>query len=90
MARTDAERQRKRRAKLKAEAKKLIEVRGSNGEFDERLRVALSIRKLALTNQLSDDVVKLIVKTSEDVFPTKDLSTKKYINKLVLDYLTKE
>lgn len=90
MAMTDAERQRKRRAKLKAEAKKLIEVRGTNGEFDERLRVALSIRELSLTNQLPEDIIRLIAKTSEHVFPTKDLSTKKYINKLVLNYLTKE
>ncbi len=88
MAMTDAERQRKRRAKLKAEAKKLIEVRGTNGEFDERIRVALSIRELALTNQLSDDMIKLIAKTSENVMPTKDLATKKYINKLILEYLT--
>lgn len=90
MAMTDAERQRKRRAKLKAESKKLIEVRGSNGEFDERLRVALAVRELALTNQLTDDIVNLIAKTSENVFPTKDLSTKKYINKLVSNYLTEE
>jgi hypothetical protein len=90
MPMTDAERQRKRRAKLKAESKKLIEVRGSGGEFDERLRVALAIRELALTNQLSDEVIRLIAKTSENVFITKEISTKKYINKLVLNYLTKE
>jgi len=87
---TDAERQRKRRAKLKAESKKFIEVKGAGGEFDERLRVALSIRELALTNQLSDEVIALITKTSEDVFPTKDSLTKKYINKIVSNYLTKE
>lgn len=90
MPMTDVERQRKRRAKLKAEAKKVIEVRGSGGEFDERLRVALSIRELAIANKISDDVINLIAKTAENVFPTKDLSTKKYINKIVLDYLTKE
>jgi hypothetical protein len=90
MPMSDVERQRKRRAKLKAEAKKLIEVRGSGGEFDERLRVALSIRELALSNKISGDVINLIAKTAENVFPTKDLSTRKYINKMVLDYLTKE
>tara|TARA_R110000851_G_scaffold67191_4_gene151653 strand:- start:40594 stop:40866 length:273 start_codon:yes stop_codon:yes gene_type:complete len=90
MAMTDVERQRKRRAKLNDEAKKFIAVRGSDGEFDERLRVALSVRELVLTNQLPDEIIKLIVKTSENVFPTKDRLTKRYINKLVLNYLTME
>ena len=39
MAMTDAERQRKRREKLKNEAMKPLLVRGENGKFDERIRI---------------------------------------------------
>lgn len=47
MALSDAERQRKRRERLKNESMKPILVRGSNGKFDERIRIALAIKKLA-------------------------------------------
>jgi hypothetical protein len=88
MVMSDAERQRKRRAKLKAEAQKPLLVRGDGGEFDERIRIALAIQKLAREGSITKEFIDLIVETSETVFPTTELSTRKYINKIVYKYLT--
>lgn len=88
MAMSDAERQQKRRAKLKLESKKTLFVRGDGGEFDERIRVALAVKELAMNDKLPQELINLIVKTSETVFPTNDLSSRKYINKIVSEYLT--
>ena len=90
MAMSDAERQRKRRAKLKSEAQKNLLVRGDGGEFDERIRVALSIQKLAREGKITKEFINLIVETSETVFPTTELSTRLYIKKIVSKYLTDE
>ena len=87
---SDAERQRRRRAKLKAESQKPLFVRGSNGEFDERIRVALAVKKLAKEGQLTSECINLIVKASETVFPTSQLSTRRYVNKIVHEYLTND
>lgn len=87
MAMTDAERQRKRRAKLKMESQKQLLVRGAEGEFDERIRVALAVKELATQGKLPKEVIELIVKTSETVFPTEELVNRKYINKIVSIYL---
>jgi hypothetical protein len=87
MAMTDAERQRKRRAKLKLESQKNLLVRGDAGEFDERIRVCLAVKKLANEGLLSDEIIELIAKTSETVFPTETLVNRKYINKIVSTYL---
>jgi len=88
MAISDAERQRKRRAKLKQEYKKPLFVRGDGGEFDERIRVALAVKELALEGGISEEIIELIVKKSEMVFPANELSTRKYIRKIVSEYLT--
>lgn len=87
---TDAERQQRRRAKLKAECLKPILVRGKNGEFDERIRIALAIKSLALNGQLSETLIDLIAKEAEDVFPATDNATKKFINHIVKKYLEDE
>lgn len=86
MALSDAERQRKRRERLKNESMKPILVRGSNGKFDERIRIALAIKKLADQGRLSDEVIDLIVSAS--IFNDEDNLTKKYIQRIVLKYLT--
>lgn len=87
---TDAERQRKRRNKLKMESQKNLLVRGKDGEFDERLRIALAVKELAANGELSSEVIELIVNKSETVFLTEDLSTRKYINKIVSKYLLEQ
>lgn len=87
MAMTDAQRQQKRRAKLKMESQRQLLVRGVGGEFDERIRVALAVKELANQGKLPAEIIQLIVSTSESVFPTEDLITKKYINKIVSTYL---
>ena len=87
MVMTDAERQRKRRAKLKMESQKQLLVRGKDGEFDERLRIALAVKELASEGNLPIEIIQLIVKKSETVFLTEKISTRKYINKIVSKYL---
>jgi len=87
MAMSDAERQRKRREKLKAESQKSLLVRGDGGEFDERIRIALAVKKLAKEGRITKECIALIAETSETVFPTAELSTRKYIKKIVNEYL---
>ena len=88
MVMSDAERQRKRREKLKQQSMKTIFVRGNGGEFDERIRIALAIKELANEQAIEGDVIKLIIERAEIVIPTKDLSTRKYIRKIISEYLT--
>lgn len=88
MAMSPAERQRKRRAKLKEDQQKPLLVRGDGGEFDERIRVALAVKELTTEGKLSPEVIELIIQKSEVVFPSKDLSTRKFIRKIVAEYLT--
>lgn len=90
MAMTDAERQRKRRANLKAAELKPLLVRGKDGEFDERIRVALAIQDMAHNGLLDKELIDKIATASETVFSTPEPSKRKYINKLVTDFLTKK
>jgi hypothetical protein len=87
MAMTAAERQRKRREKLRQESMKPILVRGENGEFDERIRVALAVQSLAKEGLLPDEVLEKITARSELVFPNNDLVTRRYIRKIVSEFL---
>lgn len=87
MAMTDAERQRKRREKLKEESMRPLLVRGENGRFDERIRIALAVKKLADEKKLTEEIVELIASASASVFEDENIVTKKYIKKLVSKYL---
>ncbi|WP_345852572.1 hypothetical protein [Shewanella algae] len=87
MAMTDAERQRKRRAKLKEQSLKPLLVRGDNGEFDERIRVALAVQELASEGLLPQEVIDMIIETATTVIETPEHSTRKYIRKIVTEYL---
>lgn len=87
MAKSDAERQRERRARLKAADQNPILVRGKNGEFDERIRIALAVKELSRENKLPDEIIELIAKQAETVFPTPEPVTRKYINKLIKKFL---
>ncbi len=88
MPMTDAERQKKRRAKLKSQSLKPLLVRGNNGEYDERIRVALAVQELSLEGDLSDDVIELIIKKSMNIIPTEEKSQQLYIRQIVTKYLT--
>ncbi|MGB2739726.1 MAG: hypothetical protein WBC60_04125 [Cognaticolwellia sp.] len=82
------ERQRKRRAKLKLANEKPFLVRGANGEFDPRVRIFLAVKELAETGELNDEIIKLIARRAETVFPTKVID-RVFMNKEVSDYLTR-
>jgi len=81
------ERQRKRRNKLKRESLKPLLVRGTGGMFDERIIVSLAIKKLVEEGKITKEFINLIVEASETVFSEADLSTRKYIKKIVNHYL---
>ena len=87
MAMTPAERQRKRREKLKQEHLKPFLVRGDNGEFDERIRVAYAVEQLAKHGRLDAETISLIVETSLTVFPSTNRINQQYIRKIVTEYL---
>ena len=90
MAMSDAERQRKRRENLKMEALKPIYVRGDGGEFDERIRIALAVKSLASGGKLPEEIIGMIAEEAQVVFPTPELHKRKYINKLIRNYLEAE
>lgn len=52
MAMSDAERQKKRRERLRSEGKHTLLVRGANGEYDERIGIAFAVKKLAEQHRL--------------------------------------
>lgn len=84
---SDAQRQQRRREKLRREYMKPLLVKGVDGEYDERIRIALAIKSLAANNKLSNEFIDLIAKEAEDVFPSQDNINKKYINQIVKNYL---
>ncbi|MBC3832866.1 hypothetical protein H8K33_15255 [Undibacterium amnicola] len=88
MAMTAAERQKKRRAKLRQESMTPLLVRGESGEFDERIRIALAVQSLAKGGELSAEIIEKIASRSELVFSDNDLATRKYIRKIVSEFLT--
>ena len=88
---TPAERQRKRREKLRAEEKKVFYVRGEGGAFDERIRVAYAVKQLVDKGLLSEDVVNMIINESSKVeqFSHESSLNNKYAKKIVSEYLKK-
>jgi len=90
MAMTDVERQQRRRDRLKAEKLSPLLVKGKSGEFDPRIRVALALKELANQKELSNSMIDKIATTAMEVFPNTTIIQKKYIRKLVLDYLNTE
>ena len=61
MTMTAAQRQRKRRAKLKNSDMNQIFVRGQDGELDERIRVAFAVQSLAKSGDLPTEMIEKIV-----------------------------
>lgn len=87
---TDAERQRKRRERLKSEGKTNILVMGTNGELDERIGIAFAVKTLAKRKSIPDDILELIIKTSGMIMSHSDLVNQKYVMKKVREYLSEE
>lgn len=89
-AKTVNERQQKRREQLRVNNMKSLYVRGVNGEYDERIRVALAVKSLADKGLLSTETIELIVDESIEIMPPKDNINRSFIKKLVSNYLRKE
>ncbi len=90
MAMTDAERQKKRRERLRSEGKHTLLVRGPNGEYDERIGIAFAVKKLAEQNMIPDDILNLIIDTSSLIFEDDQISNKRYMKKIVREYLSQK
>ena len=94
-----AERQRQRRARLKAEREEHearlkreglhpIYVRGEDGRYDGARRVGKAIHELASKGELPMDVLGLIIDAAVEQKPKpSNLIERKYIKKLVSDFL---
>jgi hypothetical protein len=87
MAMTPAERQRKRREKLKLENLKSILVRGEKGEFDERIRIAIAVQNMAREGRLDDQVIESIIDEAVRSFPAQDKIKRTYIKKILTAFL---
>lgn len=93
MAMSDAERQKKRRERLRSEGKHTLLVRGANGEYDERIGIAFAVKKLAEQKMIPEEILNLIIDVSSLIFENDEteISKKRYMKKIVRAYLsTKE
>ncbi|EHP5031025.1 hypothetical protein KPM64_003623 [Vibrio cholerae] len=90
MAKSASERQQKRRQELKDQHLKSIYVRGKDGEYDERIRVALAVKNLALRGELPPDIVNLIIDEAAISIPTKDRVNELFVKKLITNYLSND
>jgi hypothetical protein len=90
MAKSANERQQKRRQELKEQHLKTIYVRGKDGEYDERIRVALAVKNLASRGSLPQDVIDLIIDEAAMSIPTKDRVNELFIKKLISSYLSND
>ena len=61
VAMSAAERQRRRRARVREQGLKPIWVKGSNGAFDPRLRLALAIKTMIAEGEAEPDLVRRLV-----------------------------
>lgn len=87
MAMTAAERQRKRRERLKKESMKPLLVRGKQGQFDERIQVALAVKRLAERGDLPDDVKEKIIQEASKSITGRGEQIK-FIQKIITEFLT--
>jgi hypothetical protein len=90
MAKSANERQQKRRQELKEQHLKTIYVRGKDGEYDERIRVALAVKNLASRGALPQDVIDLIIDEAAMSIPTKDRVNELFIKKIISSYLSND
>ena len=86
----NAERQKRFREELRRNGMKVLYVRGSGGEFDERIRIALGVQKLAAEGALPPAVLDVIIKAAVDVIPPVDRVNELFIRKLLNNYLSGE
>lgn len=84
---TANERQKKRRAELKNNHLKPIYVRGSDGEFDERIRISSAIKELAEEKAIPSEILEMIITRAVEVIPPKDNVNKIFLTKLIKNYL---
>lgn len=86
---SDAERQRNRRARLANAHLKPLLVKGENGEFDPRIRIALAVQALAINQDIPISIIEKIAEMAEIVIPTEEFN-KKYIRKIVINFLEQD
>lgn len=90
MAMSDAERQRKRRKKLKEAGLRPLLVRGDNGEFDETIRVGLAVKALADKGLLSAELKNQIIDVIPESFDCDDIVRSRYMQSKVRNFLSGE
>ena len=85
---TDAERQRRRRSKLRTQGLKPIWVKGTNGAFDPRLHLAVALKTMVVEGDVDARFVKRLVTLggrSASEIPTSP--ERKYMEKTIRQFL---
>jgi len=85
---TAKERQRNRRKKLKDADMNIMYVRGKGGYFDERVRVALGIQRIAEEGRVSEDIMDQIVEASINSIPPDNQIDRLFLQKIISIYLS--
>lgn len=87
MALTNAERQRRFRAKQAQKNLFDMKVKGEGGYFDERIRIAIAIKAMAEDGRIGQDFINELLDYSVSAIPPKDLVDERFIRKELELYL---
>lgn len=84
---TQAERQARRRKLLRDAEMHPIYVRGENGVFDERIRIAKAVKNLSERQLIPNDVLQLILNEAVECIPPVNFVEKKFLVKMMSEFL---
>ncbi len=87
MALSNAERQRLYRERQRHKNLYTIKVKGEDGYFDERIRIAIAIKTMAQEGLLNETIIQRIIAHSIDAIPPKDLVDQQFIRQELENYL---
>lgn len=87
MTLSNAERQRLYRERQRHKNLYTIKVKGEDGYFDERIRIAIAIKIMAQEGLLNETIIQRIIANSIEAIPPKDLVDQQFIRQELENYL---
>lgn len=87
MALSNAERQRLFRIRQAHRGVSTIKVKGEGGYFDERIRIGLAIRAMAIDGIVDKKFIQMLLDYAIEAIPPKDLVDERYIRAELENYL---
>lgn len=88
MTKSNAERQREFRERQAAKGLKPFYVKGDNGYFDARLRVAAGVQMLANEGKILPDLRAEIIDAALQAMPPRNLIDDQFIRKEIAEFLS--